>query len=79
MFLNTQQGWLSKCSCIHVVCVCLCLSVYLAFDGLLKVKSSRSSIKNVKNAVPQQEFYSHINGITGILEVNNLYKIHVQC
>lgn len=76
MFLNTQQGWLSKCSCIHVVCMCMS---YIAFDGLFKVKSSRSSIKNVTHTVPQQEFSSHINGITGILEVNNLYKIHVQC
>jgi len=58
MFLNTQQCWLSKCSCIHVVC--MCMSVYLAFDGLLKVKSSCSSVKSMKNTVPQQEFSFHI-------------------
>ena len=78
MFLKTQQGWLSKCSCIHVCR--MCMSVYLAFDGFLKVKSSRSSIKNTKNTVPQQELSFRItNGITGILEDDNLYKIHVQC
>jgi len=36
------------------------MSVYFAFDGLVKVNSSRSSIKNMKKTVPQQEFSFHI-------------------